>query len=60
MILKKFISEIVEEAKTILNSDDTKENKAKKLSDIALKTVDIKEHWLLYSWKKRKSLAQKN
>ena len=38
---EKFISEIVEEAKTILNSDDQKK-KGKKLSDIALKTVDIK------------------
>ena len=39
---KKFISEIVDEAKIILNSSLSKEEKAKKLSEIALKTVDIK------------------
>ncbi len=39
---KQFIAEIVDEAKTVLNSNISKEEKAKKLSDIALKTVDIK------------------
>ena len=39
---EEFISEIIDEAKDILNSGDTKDTKAKKLSEIALKTVDIK------------------
>ena len=39
---EEFISEIIDEAKNILNSGDTKDTKAKKLSEIALKTVDIK------------------
>ena len=39
---KQFISEIVDEAKKILVATNTKEFKTKKLSEIALKTVDIK------------------
>ena len=39
---KQFISEIVEEAKAILVKSNTKEFKTKKLSEMALKTVDIK------------------
>jgi phospholipid transport system substrate-binding protein len=39
---KQFISEIVEEAKGILVESNTKEFKTKKLSEMALKTVDIK------------------
>ena len=39
---KQFITEIVDEAKIVLNSNASKEEKAKKLSDIAIKTVDIK------------------
>ena len=39
---KQFISEIVEEAKGILVESNTKEFKTNKLSEIALKTVDIK------------------
>jgi phospholipid transport system substrate-binding protein len=39
---KQFISEIVEEAKGILIKSNTKEFKTKKLSEMALKTVDIK------------------
>ena len=39
---EKFITEIINEAKLILNSQDTKEAKAEKLSIIALKTVDVK------------------
>jgi phospholipid transport system substrate-binding protein len=39
---KQFISEIVEEAKQILIESNSKEFKTKKLSDLALKTVDIK------------------
>jgi phospholipid transport system substrate-binding protein len=38
---KEFISEIVEEAKEILVESNTKEFKTKKLSQVALKTVDI-------------------
>ena len=39
---KQFVSEIVDEVKKILVETNTKEFKTKKLSDIALKTVDIK------------------
>ena len=39
---KQFIKEIVDEAKKVLVASNTKEFKTKKLSEIALKTVDIK------------------
>jgi phospholipid transport system substrate-binding protein len=39
---KQFITEIVNEAKQILVESNTKEFKTKKLSEMALKTVDIK------------------
>ena len=39
---KQFITEIVNEAKKILVASNTKEFKTKKLSEMALKTVDIK------------------
>ena len=39
---KQFITEIVDEAKKVLVDTNTKEFKTKKLSEIALKTVDIK------------------
>ena len=39
---KQFISEIVEEAKKILVDSNTKEFKTSKLSEMAMKTVDIK------------------
>ena len=39
---KQFITEIVNEAKQILVQSNTKEFKTKKLSEMALKTVDIK------------------
>ena len=39
---KQFISEIVEEAKKILAESNSKENKSKQLSEMALKVVDIK------------------
>tara|TARA_B100001123_G_C15056993_1_gene925951 strand:- start:47 stop:637 length:591 start_codon:yes stop_codon:yes gene_type:complete len=39
---KQFITEIVNEAKKVLINSNTKEFKTKKLSEIALKTVDIK------------------
>ena len=39
---KQFIAEIVDEAKKILVDSNTKDFKTKKLSEMALKTVDIK------------------
>ena len=39
---KQFISEIVDEAKKVLVETNSKEYKTKKLSEIALRTVDIK------------------
>jgi len=39
---KQFITEIVDEAKNILVDSNSKEFKTKKLSELALKTVDIK------------------
>ena len=39
---KQFIQEIVDEAKKVLVDSNTKEFKTEKLSEIALKTVDIK------------------
>ena len=39
---KEFITEIVEEAKKVLVATNSKEFKTKKLSELALKTVDIK------------------
>ena len=39
---KQFISEIVDETKKILVASNTKEFKTKKLSEMALKIVDIK------------------
>jgi len=54
---KQFITEIVDEAKTVLNSNISKEEKAKKLSDIALKTVDIKGIGYYTLGSKRKELT---
>ena len=39
---KQFITEVVDEAKKVLVATNSKEFKTKKLSEIALKTVDIK------------------
>ena len=39
---KQFITEIVNEAKQILIESNTKDFKTKKLSEMALRTVDIK------------------
>jgi len=39
---KQFIQEVVDEAKQVLIETNTKEYKTKKLSEMALKTVDIK------------------
>ena len=54
---QKFISEIVVEAKQILSSGNSQESKAKKLSEIALKTVDIKGLAYYTLGKKRKELS---
>ena len=53
---EKFIGEIIEEAKLILNSSDTKEIKAEKLSIIALKTVDVNGIGYYTLGKKRKDI----
>ena len=59
---KKFISEIVNEAKMILVKSNTKEFKSKKLSEIALKTVDIKGvgFYSLGKYKKKRNEEQLN
>ena len=54
---EKFISEIIEEAKLILNSQDNKDIKAEKLSVIALKTVDVKGIGYYTLGKKRKEIT---
>ena len=53
---EKFITEIVDEAKVILSSGSSQEIKAKKLSEIALKTVDIKGLAYYTLGKKRKEI----
>ena len=55
---EKFISEIIDEAKLILNSQDSKETKAEKLSVIALKTVDVKGIGYYTLGKKRKEITK--
>ena len=55
---EKFISEIVDEAKAILNDNISKEEKAKKLSEIALNTVDIKGIGYYTLGNKRKELYE--
>ena len=54
---KQFISEIVEEAKSVLVESNTKEFKTKKLSEMALKTVDIKGVAFYSLGKYRKNLS---
>ena len=54
---EKFIGEIIDEAKIILSSEDSQEAKAKKLSEIALKTVDIKGIGYYTLGSKRKELS---
>ena len=58
---KQFISEIVAEAKKILVETNSQEFKTKKLSEIALKTVDIKGigYYTLGSYRKELSDSQK-
>jgi len=54
---EKFITEIIDQAKLILNSGVSKEDKAKKLSVIALETVDVKGIGYYSLGKKRKELT---
>ncbi len=51
---KQFIQEIVNEAKEVLTDSNTKEFKTKKLSEMALKTVDIRgiAYYTLGSYRK--------
>tara|TARA_B100000029_G_scaffold102917_1_gene93414 strand:+ start:1842 stop:2438 length:597 start_codon:yes stop_codon:yes gene_type:complete len=57
---KLFVQDIVDEAKKILVESNTKEFKTKKLSDMALKTVDIKgvAYYTLGSYRKELSEEQ--
>ena len=55
---KTFIQEIIDEAKSILNDKISKDEKAKRLSDIALKTVDIKGIGYYTLGSKRKDLSE--
>ena len=55
---KQFITEIVDEAKKILVDSNSKEFKTKKLSNLALKTVDIKGVAYYSIGKYRKNLNQ--
>ena len=57
---KQFIQEIVDEAKKVLVDSNTKEFKTKKLSELALKTVDIKgvAYYSLGSYRKEFSDEQ--
>ena len=55
---KQFIQEVVNEAKKILVNTNTKEFKTKKLSEMALKTVDIKGVAFYSLGKYRKDLSE--
>ena len=54
---EKFITEIINEAKVILSSQDSQELKAEKLTNIALKTVDLKGLAYYTLGKKRKEIS---
>ena len=54
---KQFIAEIVAEAKNILKESNTKKYKSKKLSEMALQTVDIKGVGFYSLGKYRKNLT---
>ena len=56
---KKFIAEIVEEAKKILVATNTKDVKTQKLSEMALKVVDIKAVGYYSIGSYRKNLSEK-
>ena len=55
---KQFITEIVDEAKKVLVDTNSKEFKTKKLSEMALKTVDIKGVAYYSIGKYRKNLSE--
>ena len=57
---KQFIQEIVDEAKKVLVDSNTKEFKTEKLSELALKTVDIKgvAYYSLGNYRKKLSDEQ--
>ena len=55
---KQFITEIVDEAKKVLVDSNSKEFKTKKLSELALKTVDIKGVAYYSIGKYRKNLSE--
>ena len=57
---EKFITEIIDEAKVVLSSQDSQESKAKKLSEIALKTVDIKGLAYYTLGSKRKEISSED
>lgn len=52
-----FISEVIDEAKVVLSGSSTPEEKAEKLSEIALKTVDVKGLAYYTLGKKRKEIT---
>ena len=52
-----FISEVIQEAKVILSSSSSSDEKANKLSEIALKTVDVKGLAYYTLGKKRKEIT---
>ena len=54
---EKFITEIINEAKVILSSQDSQELKAEKLTNIALQTVDLKGLAYYTLGKKRKEIS---
>ncbi len=54
---KQFIAEIISEAKEILNSSNSKKIKEEQLSEIALKTVDIKGLAYYTLARKRKEIS---
>jgi len=54
---ESFISEVIDEAKVILSGPSSSEEKAEKLSQIALKTVDIKGLAFYTLGKKRKEIT---
>ena len=54
---ESFISEVIDEAKVILSSSSSSDEKASKLSEIALKTVDIEGLAYYTLGKKRKEIT---
>ena len=54
---EKFIEEIIDEAKLILSSGHSQDEKAEKLSEIAIKTVDVKGLAYYTLGKKRKEIS---